>query len=96
MNDFSKFGEEKFINDFSHFYTGLTSQVIIWIPTVNLIFSMFRYLKFTNYHAPRRKLSKDEIKLSTKPWITKHILAKYDIEINSIPKSLGINIQIQF
>ena len=56
---------------------------------------MFRYLKFTNYHAPRRKLSKDEIKLPTKPWITKHILAKYDIEINSIPKSWGINIQIQ-
>ena len=44
---------------------------------------------------PRRKLSKDEIKLSTKSWITKHILAKYDIEINSIPKSWGINIQIQ-
>ena len=56
---------------------------------------MFRYLKFTNYHVPCRKLSKDEIKLSTKPWITKHILAKYDIEINSIPKSWEINIQIQ-
>ena len=34
--------EEKFINDFSDFYTGLTSQVIIWMPTLNLIFSMFR------------------------------------------------------
>ena len=43
----------------------------------------------------KRKLSKREIKLSTKPWISKHILAKYDIDINSIPKSLGINIQIQ-
>ena len=94
-NDFSKFDEEKFINDFSHFYTGLTSQVIIWMPTVNLILSTFRYLKFTNYHVPRRKHSKREFKLSTKPWITKHILAKYDIDINSIPKSLGINIQIQ-
>ena len=52
--------------------------------------------QFTSYHVPRRKLSKREIKLSAKPWITKHILAKYDIEINSIPKSLGINIQIQF
>ena len=40
----------------------------------------------------KRKLSKREIKLSTKPWITKHILAKYDIHI---PKSWGINIQIQ-
>ena len=43
----------------------------------------------------KRKLSKREIKLSTKPLVTKHILAKYDIDINSIPKSLGINIQIQ-
>ena len=43
----------------------------------------------------KRKLSKREIKLSTKPCITKHILAKYDIEINSIPKPLGINIRIQ-
>ena len=51
--------------------------------------------QFTNYHVPRRKLSKREIKLSFKPWITKHILAKYDIEINSIPKSWEINIQIQ-
>ena len=51
--------------------------------------------QFTNYHVPRRKLSKREIKLSVKPWITKHILAKYNIEMNSIPKSLGINIQIQ-
>lgn len=43
----------------------------------------------------KRKLSKREIKLSTKPWIIKHFLAKYDIDINSIPKSLGINIQTQ-
>ena len=34
--------------------------------------------QFINYqvNVPRRKLSKREIKLSTKPWITKHILAK--------------------
>ena len=43
----------------------------------------------------KRKLSKREIKLPTKSWISKHILAKYDIDINSIPKSLRINIQIQ-
>ena len=36
--------EEKFINDFSDFYTGLTSQVIIWMPTLNLLFSMMRFL----------------------------------------------------
>ena len=62
MNDFSKFGEEKFINDFSHFYTGLTSQVIIWMPTLNLVFSMFRYfnLPIIMYHvesSPKVKLS---------------------------------------
>ena len=39
--------------------------------------------QFTNYHVSRRKLSKREIELSAKPWITKHIVAKYDIEINS-------------
>ena len=54
--------EEKFINDFSHFYTGLTSQVIIWMPTLNLIFSMFRYfnLPIIMYHvesSPKVKLS---------------------------------------
>ena len=32
--------------------------------------------QFINSHVPRRKLSKREIKLSTKPWITKPILAK--------------------
>ena len=32
--------------------------------------------QFINSHVPRRKLSKREIKLSTKPWITKEILAK--------------------
>ena len=51
--------------------------------------------QFINSHVPRRKLSKREIKLSTKPWITKPILAKFDIEISSIPKSLDVNSQIQ-
>ena len=32
--------------------------------------------QFINSHVPRRKLSKHEIKSSTKPWITKPILAK--------------------
>ena len=32
--------------------------------------------QFINCHAPCRKLSKHEIKLSTKAWITKDILAK--------------------
>ena len=32
--------------------------------------------QFINSHVPRRQLSKREIKLLTKPWITKPILAK--------------------
>ena len=46
----------------------------------NTKFDIFydRISQFINYHVnvPRRKLSKREIKLSTKPWITKHVLAK--------------------
>ena len=32
--------------------------------------------QFINCYAPHKKVSKHEIKLSTKPWITKDILAK--------------------
>ena len=41
-------------------------------------FDVFNYQisQFINCHAPCRKLSKHKIKLSTKPWITKNILAK--------------------
>ena len=57
--------EGKFINDFSHFYTGLTSQVIIWMPTLNLVFSMFRYfnLPIIMYHvesSPNNNMNKYE------------------------------------
>ena len=45
---------------------------------VNTIFDIFydRISQFMNCHVPRRKLSKHEIKLCTKPWITKPIVAK--------------------
>ena len=46
--------------------TGKISLILIWMQTSQFISS----------HVPRRKLSKREIKLSTKPWITKEILAK--------------------
>ena len=44
----------------------------------NTKFNIFfdKISQFINSHVPRRKLSKREIKLSTKPWITKEILAK--------------------
>ena len=53
--------------------------------------------QFINYHVnvPRRKLSKREIKLHLlSPGLLNMFLPKYDIEISSIPKSLGV-IQIQ-
>ena len=75
-NDFSKLMRRN-LSMISHFYTGLTSQVIMWMLTLNLIFSMIRYIsQFINYHVPHRKFSKQEIKVSTKAWITKYILAK--------------------
>ena len=44
---------------------------------LNLMFFMNDQIsQFINCHAPCRKLSKHEIKLSTKAWITKDILAK--------------------
>ena len=58
----------------------------------NTKFDMFydRMSQFINSHVPRRKVSKREIKLSTKPWITKPILA--NIRYRDKQKSLGVNI----
>ena len=74
-NDYTKFDEVKFINEFT---------VINWenISSTNLDanikFNIFydQISQFINSHVPRRKLSKRKIKLSTKPWITQEILAK--------------------
>ena len=75
--DFTKFDEDNFINEFA---------VINWenISNTNLDANTKFFLnifydqisQFISFHVPRRKLSKREIKLSTKPWITKEILAK--------------------
>ena len=73
--DYTKFDEDKFINEFT---------VIKWenISNTNLdgntkfIIFYDQISQFINSHVPRRKLSKCEIKLSTKPWITKQILVK--------------------
>ena len=45
--------------------------------------------QFINSHVPRRKLSKHEIKLSTKPWIAKPILAKIRYRDKLYSKIIG-------
>ena len=75
-NDFSKFDEEKFANDFSLLdWNNISSD---YMDAANTKFDIFcdQISQFINSHVPRRKLSKREIKLSTKPCITKPILAK--------------------
>ena len=72
---FSKFGEVKFINDFSLLdWNNISSDYM----DANTKFDIFydQISQFINSHVPRRQLSKREIKLLTKPWITKPILAK--------------------
>ena len=75
-NDFSKFGEEKFFNDFSLLdWNNISSDYV----DANSKFGIFydQISQFINSHVPRRKLSKREIKLSAKPRrISKPILAK--------------------
>ena len=82
MNDLSLLGWSNISSD----YMDANTKIDIFYDQIS---------QFINSHVPRRKLFKREIKLSTKPWITKPILAKFDIEISSIPKSLGVNSQIQ-
>ena len=73
-NLFSKF-EEKFINDFSLLdWNSISSDYMDTNTKFDTFYDQISH--FINSHVPRRKLSKHEIKLSTKPWITKHILAK--------------------
>ena len=74
-NDFSKFDEEKFINDFSLLdWNNISSDYM----DANTKFDIFydQISQFINSHVPCRKLSKREIELSSTPWITKPILAK--------------------
>ena len=74
-NDFSKFDEEKFINDFSLLdWNSFSSDYMGANTKFDILYDQIS--QFINSHVPRRKLSKREIKLSTKPWITKPIFAK--------------------
>ena len=74
-NDFSKFDEEKLINDFSLLnWNNISSDYMDANTKFDISYDQIS--QFINSHLPRRKVFKREIKLSTKPWITKSILAK--------------------
>ena len=74
-HDYSRFNEEVFVEEVSHldFSTVYNSNLDtnckfdVFYDQINSIFMK---------HVPYKKLSKKEVKLSSKPWITKQILAK--------------------
>ena len=74
-HDYSHFNEEVFVEEVSHldFSTVYNSNLDtnckfdVFYDQINSIFMK---------HVPYKKLSKKEVKLSSKPWITKQILAK--------------------
>ena len=67
--DYTKFDEFTVIN-----WENISKPNLDANTKFNIFFDQISL--FINSHVPRRKLSKREIKLSTKPWITKEILAK--------------------
>lgn len=74
-NDFSKFDEEKFINDFSVLnWDNISSDYMDANTKLDTFYDQIS--QFINSHVPHRTLSKREIKLFTKPWITRPVLAK--------------------
>ena len=88
-NDFSKFDEDKFINDFSFLDWNNISSDYMDANTK----SRYLNLSIIVCHVE----SSPNVKLSylLSPGLLNIFLPKYDIEISSIPKSLGVNIQIQ-
>lgn len=74
-SDYTKFDEEKFINQFSLINWENISNTNL---DANTKFDIFydQISQFIYGHVPRTKLLKREIELSTKPWITKEILTK--------------------
>ena len=69
--DFSKFSEEKFINDLSQL--NWESAVSESTNNVNKSFSTFynKLNRIVNKHAPIKTISKRKAKQLNKPWITK-------------------------
>ena len=92
--DFSKFDEEKFINDFSLLdWTNISGDNM----DTNTRFDLFydQISQFINYHVLLESSPNVKLSYPLNPGLPNIFLLKYDIEINSIPKSLGINIQTQ-
>ena len=74
-NDYTKFDENKFINEFTAInWENISNTNLDGNTKFNIFYDQIS--QFINSHVPCRKLSKCEIKLSTKPWITQEILAK--------------------
>ena len=74
-NDYSKFNEEKFINDFLYIdWNSNSDNELDTSAKFDFFYDKISHL--VNVHVPFKKLFKHEIKLSTKPWIPKDILAK--------------------
>lgn len=75
MYDYSHFKSDNFISDFSNLnWTMLYNPR----PSTSDKFDLFyqQVSSITAQHVPKRKLSKKEIKLKIKPWITPAILKK--------------------
>ena len=93
-NDFSKFGEEKFINDFSLLdWNNISSDYMDANTKFDIFYDQISQFINLMYHVE----SSLNVKLSylLSPGLLNLFLPKFDIEISSIPKSLGVNIQIQ-
>ena len=72
IHDYSKFGKEKFIHDFSLLDWSLLDESN---KSVNEKFDYFysAVSSCINGHAPKKKLSKKDLKLRSKPWINSKI-----------------------
>ena len=82
IHDFAQFNADNFFDDFSSLDWSFLEASNL---DTNARFD--RFLVHTsncvNTHAPHRKLSKREVKLKAKPWLTKRILKNFNIVINS-------------
>ena len=93
-NDFSKFDEEKFINDFSLLdWNNISSDYM----DANTKFDIFydQISQFINSHVHVESFPNVKLSYLLSPGLLNLFLPKFDTEISSIPKSLGVNIQIQ-
>ena len=93
-NDFSKFDEEKFINDFSLLdWNNISSDYM----DANTKFDIFydQISQFINSHVHVESFPNVKLSYLLSPGLLNLFLPKFDIEVSSIPKSLGVNIQIQ-